>query len=64
MFEHWVFDRLNRIQGEQLVILGDPQRLVRAGAMAVDGRTKENGSLPRLWALGMIYSRPFPRAII
>jgi hypothetical protein len=31
------------LKGEALVILADPQRMIRAGARAVDGWAKENG---------------------
>jgi hypothetical protein len=38
-----VIEHLNPIKGERLVILADPQRMIRAGARAVDGWAKENG---------------------
>jgi hypothetical protein len=37
MLEQWVIDRLDPLKGEALVILADPQRMIRAGARAVDG---------------------------
>ena len=43
MIESWVIDRLNPLRGVNLVILSDPQRMIRAGARAVDGWAKENG---------------------
>ena len=43
MLEQWVIDQLNPLKGEKLVILADPQRMIRAGAQAVDGWAKENG---------------------
>ena len=43
MLEQCVIDRLDPLKGEALVILVDPQRMIRAGARAVDGCAKENG---------------------
>ena len=43
MIEQWVIDRLNPLKSEDLIILADPQRMIRAGARAVDGWAKENG---------------------
>ena len=43
MLEQWVIDQLNPLKGEKLIILADPQRMIRAGAQAVDGWAKENG---------------------
>ncbi|MGP0070202.1 MAG: hypothetical protein ACLQGP_42210 [Isosphaeraceae bacterium] len=42
MIESWVIDRLNPLKSEKLLILADPQRMIRAGARAVDGWAKEN----------------------
>lgn len=42
MLEQWVIDKLNLLKGEKLIILADPQRMIRAGARAVDGWAKEN----------------------
>jgi len=42
MLEQWVIDKLNPLKGEKLIILADPQRMIRAGAQAVDGWAKEN----------------------
>jgi hypothetical protein len=43
MIESWVIDQLNPLKGQPLIILGDPQRMIRAGARAVDGWARENG---------------------
>ncbi len=43
MLEQWVIDRLNPLKGEKLILLADPQRMIRAGAQAVDGWAKDNG---------------------
>ena len=43
MIEKWVIDRLDPLKSESLIILGDPQRMIRAVARAVDGWAKENG---------------------
>ena len=43
MIEQWVIDRLNPLNTQRLIILADPQRMIRAGARAVDGWAKENG---------------------
>ncbi|MCO6458530.1 MAG: PglZ domain-containing protein [Pirellulaceae bacterium] len=43
MLEPWVIDQLNPLQGEKLIILADPQRMIRAGAQAVDGWAKDHG---------------------
>jgi hypothetical protein len=43
MLEQWVIDRLNPLKNEGLIILADPQPMIRAGARAVDGWAKENG---------------------
>lgn len=42
MLELWVIDKLNPLKRENLIILADPQRMIRAGAQAVDGWAKEN----------------------
>src|SRR5436190_18773355 len=42
MLEQWVIEKLNPLKGEKLIILADPQRMIRAGAQAVDGWAKEN----------------------
>ena len=41
--EQWVIDQLNPLKGEKVIILADPQRMIRAGAQAVDGWAKDNG---------------------
>src|SRR5436190_18955796 len=43
MIEPWVIDRLNPLPKEKLIILADPQRMIRPGAHAVDGWARENG---------------------
>ena len=43
MIEQWVIDKLNPLKAEKLIILADPQRMIRSGAQAVDGWAKENG---------------------
>ena len=30
MIESWVIDQLNPLKGESLIILGDPQRMIRS----------------------------------
>ena len=43
ILEQWVIDQLNPLKGEKLILLADPQRMIRAGARAVDGWAKANG---------------------
>jgi hypothetical protein len=43
MLEQWVIGKLNPLKGEKLIIIADPQRMIRAGAQAVDGWAKDNG---------------------
>ena len=43
MIESRVIDRLNPLKSEKLLILADPQRMIRAGARPVDGLASENG---------------------
>ena len=43
MLEQWVMDKLSPVESEKLVILADPQRIIRSGARAVDSWAKENG---------------------
>jgi len=43
MLQQWVIDQLNPLKAERLIILADPQRMIPAGAQAVDGWAKENG---------------------
>jgi hypothetical protein len=43
MLEQWVIDKLNPLKDERLIILADPQRMIRTGAQAVDGWAKNNG---------------------
>jgi PglZ domain len=42
MLEQWVIEKLNPLKGEKLIIIADPQRMIRAGAQAVDGWAKDN----------------------
>src|SRR5438034_5276712 len=42
MLEQWVIDQLNPLKGEKLIIIADPQRMIRSGAQAVDGWAKDN----------------------
>jgi len=42
MIEQWVIDQLNPLKSEKLIILADPQRMIRSGAQAVDGWAREN----------------------
>ncbi len=42
MIEQSVIDKLNPVKPETLIILADRQRMIRAGAQAVDGWAKEN----------------------
>jgi hypothetical protein len=44
MIEQWVIDRLNPPMSEKLIILADPQRVIRADARAVDGWAKKRGA--------------------
>jgi hypothetical protein len=43
MIEPWVIKKLNPLCHERLILLHDPQRMIRSGAMAVDGWAKEHG---------------------
>jgi len=43
MLEQWVIGKLNPLKVEKLIILADPQRMIRAGAQAVDGWARDNG---------------------
>lgn len=43
MLEQWIINKLMPLKGEKLIILADPQRMIRAGAQAVDGWAKDNG---------------------
>ncbi len=43
MLEQWVIDKLSPLKGEKLIILADPQRMIRAGAQSADGWAKDNG---------------------
>jgi hypothetical protein len=40
--EQWIIDQLAPLQGERLVILADPQRMLRSNAPAVDAWAKEH----------------------
>ena len=43
MLEQWVIAQLTPLKSEKLIIIADPQRMIRAGAQAVDGWAKDNG---------------------
>jgi len=43
MIEPWVLEKLNPIRREPLIILRDPQRMIRRGDRAVDGWAGEAG---------------------
>lgn len=43
MIEQWVIDKISPLKAEKLILIADPQRMIRAGARAVDGWAKENG---------------------
>ena len=32
MLEQWVIEQLNPLKGEKLIIIADPQRMIRTGA--------------------------------
>jgi hypothetical protein len=41
--EQWVIAQLTPLKSEKLIVIADPQRMIRAGAQAVDGWAKDNG---------------------
>jgi hypothetical protein len=43
MLEKWIIDKLTPLKNEKLIILADPQRMIRSGAQAVDGWAKQHG---------------------
>ena len=43
VIEQWFIEKLNPLKGEKLIIVADPQRMIRAGAAAVDSWAKDNG---------------------
>jgi hypothetical protein len=43
MIESWVLEKLNSLRYKPLILLHDPQRMLRSGAMAVDGWAKKYG---------------------
>ena len=43
MLDDWIIQHLNPLRNESLVLVTDPQRMIRAGAQAVDGWAKESG---------------------
>src|SRR5579875_987123 len=51
MIEPWVLDKLAPLRREPLIILRDPQRMIRRGARAVDGWAEEAG-VSVLWVSG------------
>ena len=40
MIEQWFIGKLDPLGREKLIIVADPQRMIRAGAHAVDGWAK------------------------
>jgi len=42
MIEQWFIEKLSPLKGEKLIIVADPQRMIRAGASAVDAWAKDN----------------------
>jgi hypothetical protein len=51
MIEQWVLDKLNPLRAEPLIVLRDPQRMIRRGDRAVDGWAEEAG-FSVLWVSG------------
>jgi hypothetical protein len=51
MIEQWVLDKLHPLRAEPLIILRDPQRMIRRGDRAVDGWAEEAG-FSVLWVSG------------
>lgn len=43
MIESWTLEKLNPLRNERLVVVHDPQRMIRPGAMVVDGWAKKHG---------------------
>ncbi len=43
MIEPWILSKLDPLRPAPLIILRDPQRMIQAGARAVDGWAEENG---------------------
>jgi len=43
MLDDWIIQHLNPLRNESLVLVADPQRMIRAGAQAVDGWAKDGG---------------------
>jgi hypothetical protein len=46
MLEQWVIDKLDPVKGEKLIILADPQRMIRAGAQAANFCRPHQVTLP------------------
>src|SRR3954470_23898220 len=51
MIDTWVLEKLDPLRREPLIILRDPQRMIRRGARAVDGWAEEAG-FSVLWVSG------------
>jgi hypothetical protein len=51
MIEQWGLDKLNPLRAEPLIVLRDPQRMIRRGDRAVDGWAEEAG-FSVLWVSG------------
>ncbi|MBP9040959.1 MAG: PglZ domain-containing protein [Anaerolineaceae bacterium] len=43
MLESWILSKIDTLKNSSLIILRDPQRMIRPGARAVDGWAQENG---------------------
>lgn len=43
MIEQWILNKIGPLNGDPLIILRDPQRMIQAGARVVDGWAEENG---------------------
>jgi len=42
MIEPWLLEKLNPLKGERIILLHDPQRMIRSGAVAVDDWAKQH----------------------
>jgi len=43
MIQQWVLEKIDHLRNERLILVRDPQRMIRPGAQAVDGWAKDNG---------------------
>jgi len=43
MIEQWILTKIDSLRSEPLILLRDPQRMIRRGARVVDGWAEENG---------------------